>query len=409
MKIHGCLPIVLFSMLALAGCAGSVARSEPSEIERIDLGLAAAGDYLLGQQSADGAWRSGVYAPFQGGDALTPLVLTALVELPRTAARDRAIERATRYLCDMVRADGTIEPFGSGLAYAVYTAAGAVLALAEREDGEARRARDAWLDFLRRLQLSEELGWGQDDPGYGGWGYASGPTAKPAAGQAMSPLAEPNLSATVFALRALRAAGSGSDDPAVQRALAFVRRCQNFANGPDVGEPFDDGGFFFIACDPVRNKAGVVGVDRLGRTRYASYGSATADGLLALELCGLSVDDAEVAAARRWLAAHYQPGRHPGGYEQKREGARQAVYFYYCQSLAAALEACPPCATPEGLSHHVLAEELLARQRVDGSWQNGAVDVREDDPLVATALAARALASCRRAMAVAGGTLLAAD
>jgi hypothetical protein len=38
---------------------------------------------------------------------------------------------------------------------------------------------------------------------------------------------------------------------------------------------------------------------------------------------------------------------------------------------------------------------LLKRQRDDGSWSNPAVLVREDDPLVATSLAMRALADCR--------------
>ena len=37
--------------------------------------------------------------------------------------------------------------------------------------------------------------------------------------------------------------------------------------------PFDDGGFFFIPNDSVRNKAGITGKDTTGRDRYASYGS----------------------------------------------------------------------------------------------------------------------------------------
>ncbi len=42
-----------------------------------------------------------------------------------------------------------------------------------------------------------------------------------------------------------------------------------------------------------------------------------------------------------------------------------------------------------------LAEELVRRQRPGGSWVNDAVEVREDDPIVATALAAGALSICR--------------
>jgi hypothetical protein len=42
---------------------------------------------------------------------------------------------------------------------------------------------------------------------------------------------------------------------------------------------------------------------------------------------------------------------------------------------------------------------LLGRQGDDGAWSNPVVDVREDDPLVATPLAMRALLECRAALA----------
>jgi hypothetical protein len=42
-----------------------------------------------------------------------------------------------------------------------------------------------------------------------------------------------------------------------------------------------------------------------------------------------------------------------------------------------------------------LAEQLLARQRDDGSWANLQGFMREDDPLVATSFAVRTLAICR--------------
>jgi hypothetical protein len=45
-----------------------------------------------------------------------------------------------------------------------------------------------------------------------------------------------------------------------------------------------------------------------------------------------------------------------------------------------------------------LAAALIERQKPDGSWINDAVDVREDDPLVATPLAMMALADCQRVL-----------
>src|SRR5581483_10149394 len=113
-----------------------------------------------------------------------------------------------------------------------------------------------------------------EDRAYGGWGYAHALPRKPRPGEFGDLLTESNLSATVFALEALRAAGATADDPAFGKALRFVRRCQNYTDDPAGGDAdFDDGGFFFMHDDPLRNKAGVAGTDRAGRERFASYGS----------------------------------------------------------------------------------------------------------------------------------------
>jgi hypothetical protein len=69
-----------------------------------------------------------------------------------------------------------------------------------------------------------------------------------------------------------------------------------------------------------------------------------------------------------------------------------SVYFYWCWSAAQALAAAGVGAVPWA---EALAEELARRQRPGGSWVNDAVEVREDDPIVATALAAGALSICR--------------
>jgi len=46
-----------------------------------------------------------------------------------------------------------------------------------------------------------------------------------------------------------------------------------------------------------------------------------------------------------------------------------------------------------------LADELMKRQRADGAWENPIDNVRENDPLLCTCLALRALAQCRTALA----------
>jgi hypothetical protein len=365
---------------------------ESSFAERVARARERAADFLLTQQSKDGAWRSDTYGLFKDGTALTPLALNAL--LAAAPGRSEAIGKAAGYLAAMARPDGTITPPSYGFDFALYTSALTVSALSHPACPGHRTARDAWLKFLKQRQLTEELGWKPEDRAYGGWGYARGVPRKPRAGELIPPLTESNLSATTFALDALRAAGVPAKDPLFGKALVFVRRCQNWQDDPARRDPaFDDGGFFFIYDDAVRNKAGAAGTDRSGRERYHSYGSATADGLRCLACCGVPEPDARRRAARAWLVGHFRAGRHPGTYAPMREMDRMAVFYYYAASLAKApgpLEV----ETSEGRVpvKRLLAEELLKRQRKDGSWANPFHAVREDDPITATSFALTALA-----------------
>jgi hypothetical protein len=390
----------------LAGC-GTRPRDdgspEPTRVERIDQALSSAARFLLGAQTSDGGWHSDVYGPFKEGPALTPLILRTLLALPAGEDGEEHCRRGADYLASQVRPDGSIETGPQGLAYPVYVSAGAVQVLSRPCYARHRHARDAWLAYLRERQLTEDLGWDPADKPYGGWGYAPRVPRKPASGEPLPPLTESNLSATLFALEALRAVGGKPDDPAFRKALVFVQRCQNYRDDPRQREAaFDDGGFFFIYDDPVRNKAGVAGTDRSGRERYASYGSTTADGLRALLLCGRPPEDVRVTAARAWLEANFRSDVHPGCYADDREHNRGAVYYYYCCSVALALRAArvEELATPRGKVRwaEALADQLVQRQRPDGSWSNPLVPQREDDPLVATSLAALALASCRESL-----------
>jgi squalene-hopene/tetraprenyl-beta-curcumene cyclase len=399
--------VLVVGAVWLTGChAPDSERDErhvPSRVGRIDRSLSAAARFLSGRQSSDGAWRSDTYGAFKDGGSLTPLVLHALSACPEGATPTAALAKGADSLAALVQPDGTIDAGPHGLSYPVYTSATAVIVLSQPGNVHHRQARDAWLAYLRQRQLTEDLGWQPSDKEYGGWGFASGLPRKPAPGELAPPLTESNLSATVFALEALRSAGCPAQDPAFAKALTFVERCQNYRAPPEAADPvFEDGGFFFIADDAVRNKAGVAGRDERGRERYRSYGSTTADGLRALLACGLPPEHGRVVAARRWLERNFRAETHPGDYVTEREGARPAVYYYYCWSAARALKASGvrELMTDAGQVcwAEVLADELLKRQRDNGSWVNAVKAVREDDPVVATCLAAGALAACRASL-----------
>ena len=376
---------ILTLLLACGARLASAAEPAAALQEAIARGTA----YLEARQSADGGWRSDVYGNFRAGDAVSPLALMALES-------EAAAFRAGCGFLDRLAApdDGD-----HGLDYPAYTAALAVRALVRH--GAERAAVDRWTAILRRHQLVERLGWRPDDAEFGGWGYAIVEPRKPGADELRLPLLEPNLSATVFAIEALRACGIAAGDPAIAGALVFVERCQNVAPVPAAADPaFDDGGFFFVLDDAERTKAGPAGRDRHGRERFRSYGSATADGLRALLACGLPADHPRVAAARAWLERNFAADVHAGRFPEDRNVFRDACFFYYAWSAAAALEAVgsDEVRTAAGPVEwrRALAASLVGRQAADGSWANPHAAVREDDPLVATPFAVAALRICGR-------------
>jgi hypothetical protein len=388
--------VVVGCLLAPVACAETAVGTSTRDV---DTALHKAAHYLVSRQSADGAWRSETYGALRDGPSLTPLVISALLFLPQAGAEGRtAIRKGADYLADFVDAEGRLQVRAGELLFPVYTAAAAsrVLVLVERSP-RYLRAQQAWLAELRRRQLNESLGWQPADPEYGGWGYALDVPRKPAPGTPKELLHESNLGATVFALAALRSARVPAGDPAYAQALALVKRCQNLSDDPAAGDPaFDDGGFFFIPGDAAQNKAGVSGTDRFGRERYHSYGTMTADGLRALLRCGLSEDHPRVVAARNWLVQNFSAAHNPGAFSAERAVLQDATWYYWTWAASHALLALRlrQFHSRAGVVEWpaALADELLARQRPDGSWVNRFTDAKEDDPLVATSWASAALA-----------------
>lgn len=167
-----------------------------------------------------------------------------------------------------------------------------------------------------------------------------------------------------------------------------MESCQNFcASAPDA---FDDGGFFFALDDPIRNKAGAAGRDAAGCVRFHAYGSATCDGWLALRACGLIPEHPRLRAAAEWLRKN-ERAAHPGAWRPGRESAGEALVFYYAQALAAVLAELAARENWAAARRRAWHAALLSQQARDGSWAGLAPESCEDDPLLATAFALRAL------------------
>ncbi len=364
---------------ALVLAAGPWARAEAQAdlAQRATAALDAAQRFLVAAQDQDGTWRSREYAALRDGVSLTGPALKVLLFAPTGADCGAAARRALDVFLERAPAasDG-----GEALVYPVYSAALASITLANVPGEEARRARDAWLALLLEHQLDEDLGWTPEDPSYGGFGYASTPPRRGDGGPF-----EADLSSTNFALGALRLCGFEAEDPVIRKALHFVARCQ------DAAHPAD-GGFVLSPTSSIQNKTGVADVDSQGRERCGAYGSATADGLRALLACGLAPDHPRVAAARAWLERSFRTDANPGEFSAARAAERHAVHYYWLWSAAHAFAALERRGVPVKVPWaREIAAAVLELQRDDGSWRNAYRLVKEDDPLVATPLAAGAL------------------
>ena len=191
-------------------------------------------------------------------------------------------------------------------------------------------------------------------------------------------------------MEALKSCGANADDPAMQKAMVFVSRCQNLEskyNTTRFADKVNDGGFFYTPA-----------VGRQDSSRQTpngglrSYGSMTYSGFKSMIYAGLKKDDPRVKAAYDWIRKHYDVKNNPG--------MGDAGLFYYYLTFAKALDALgvDEIEDADGVKHdwrRELAEELARRQQKDGSWVNTNRRWMESDPNLATSFALVALSYCK--------------
>ena len=170
-------------------------------------------------------------------------------------------------------------------------------------------------EYLKKDQWDEKEGVDATSPKYGGSGYGA--------------KSRPDLSNTAYFLEALEAAGIPKDDPAYNRVLVFVTRCQNLsgkgANDLPQAKLINDGGFDYTPAEANYNPAGF---EENGGLR--SYGSMTYAGLKSFIHAGLNKDDRRVKAAEEWIRMHYTLSENPGM-------GQMGLYYYY-HTFAKALD-----------------------------------------------------------------------
>jgi squalene-hopene/tetraprenyl-beta-curcumene cyclase len=307
---------------------------------------------------------------------VTAMVTTAVLRCGRTAD-DPLVAKSLKFLEEYIQEDGGIHEPASFIAN--YETCVALVCFREanrngRYDQIIKRAEV----FLRGIQQVKQTGKEKSDLAYGGVGY--------------NRKSRPDLSNTAYLLDALKACGAKPDDEAIQRALAFVSRCQNLES-PHNTTPFaakvNDGGFYYTCVVSRQNE------DRMtpeGGLR--SYGTMTYSGLKSMIYAGLTKEDPRVKAAETWIRKHYDLKSNPG--------MGQAGLYYYYHTFAKALDALgtDEFEDAQGVKHdwrRDLTEELARRQRPDGSWVNTTTRWMEGDPNLATGFALLALSYCRPA------------
>ena len=354
-------PLLLTVLLALAGCAPT---PQPA--------LRKAARWLWSRQEADGGWHSHTYGLLKSGQSLTPFVLDSLLEVPEDFyPKPRAnVLRAIAFIRAHRQPTGALGTADRDIPdYPNYATALAVSALCRARQPGWQAQIAPMILYLRLQQFTEQNGWEPQHPAYGAWGMGGDRRTPPGTGHV-------DLSMTRYVLDALRAAGVVDSDPAFARARVFVERCQNFdPQRPDQA----DGGFFFTTTEADTNKAGQDG------NHFRSYGTTTADGILALLATGHPPTDQRVIAAKRWLTSHHRDMAVPGFVGEAHQRWPRGLAFYYSATSTKAFQALKMNTGSEVL------EELRRAQRDDGSWANTENLVKEDDPLIATPFAVRVL------------------
>jgi squalene-hopene/tetraprenyl-beta-curcumene cyclase len=347
-------------------------EASTSKVDHAKVGEAInkAADFLKHAQANDGSFSA------NSGPGVTAIVGAALMRSGRSP-QDPVVAKALKYLEGNLHEDGGIYQKGSN--HKNYETCLAIVCFQEANKNHHYDKLLAKAEkFVEKEQWDDDEGKTPAALEYGGAGYGSS--------------SRPDLSNTSFLIDALHAVGRGEDDPAIQKALIFVSRCQNLES-KDNTSPFaakvNDGGFYYTVAGGGGNP------EPAGKTAdggLRSYGSMTYAGFKSMIYAGVKKDDPRVKAAYEWVQKHYTLDENPGM-------GGNGLYYYY-HTFAKALDALgnPTIVDGQGKKHNWrvdLSEQLVASQNPDGSWINKVPKWLEGDPNLVTAYGLLSLSYCK--------------
>jgi squalene-hopene/tetraprenyl-beta-curcumene cyclase len=325
-------------------------------------------NFLKSSQADGGHWTS----PEQPG--ISGLVVYSLL-LSGVPASDPVVDKALKHLASFTQPDGGI--YSPKSHHGNYETAISLMAFQQaNKEGKYTEVIAKAEKYLRKLQWDDSEKADASDPKYGGAGY--GRTGD-----------RPDLSNTVFFLDALQAAGAKKDDPAVQKALIFLSRCQNLEtehNTTKFSTLVNDGGFYYTPAAGGNSQAG-----NTANGGLRSYGSMTYAGLKSMIYAGLTPEDPRVKAAIEWITKFYSVEENPG------LGQQGVLYYYQMFAKALSTMDLDVIKDAQGKSHDwrkELAEHLFTQQQANGAWLNKNDRWYEGNPDLATAYVLIALKYC---------------
>lgn len=333
--------------------------------------------YLKKVQEEEGTW-SGKVSP-----GITGICLTGLLKCGKVTAKDPAAEKALRYIESLINKQaGHIAGKDPAVKLQNYVTCVNLMALIEADRTSYKAVIGDATKFLKQLQWDDGEGKGKDSDFFGGAGYDS--------------KSRPDLSNTQFFLDALHAAGVPADDPALQKALIFVSRCQNMPkehNDQPWAAKNPDGSFVYSAAGGGSTK---VTDDPTADGSLPGYGSMTYAGIKSMVYCGVDKNDPRIKKAWEWIQKNYTLEKNPGMPGVRAEWG----LFYYYHTMAKCLDALGVdyVEDAKGEKHDWRAEITAAlgkRQKPDGSFVNEKDRWMEGDPNIVTGYALMALSYCK--------------